>query len=164
MKQMTSEDEFRKWVLSAFATVGHIQAHEDRNSVGIPDLSIGYHTNDFWLELKYGEFTVDRKYDKFEYRETTRQQLEWLRLRELTGAAVCGILGYFRVKPALYTHYVSFMPAPDYLHHCWRNEGKMDTGAAILSPYTVNAEDVRTPDDLIDFILRARVEGGLATI
>jgi hypothetical protein len=157
---MTSEDEFRGWVINLLNQQGgHTQRHEDRNSVGIPDLSVAWGGLDYWLELKYGEFLLDtdRGYDKFEYKEVTRQQLEWLRLREAAGDSVCGILGYFRAKPTLLFHYISFMTPGIYLEKCWRTKGTQNVAGAMLSPYTISADHINTPGDLTQFILHARV-------
>lgn len=158
MKIMRSEDQFRTWVIAAFEQAGgHVQGHEDRNSTGIPDISASLGGRDYWLELKYGEFTLDtyKGYDKFEYKEVTRKQLEWLRLRQENGAAICGILGYFNTKPSDAFHGVSFMSPQTYLKRCWRNDGDMNAGAAMFSPYTENADLISGAGALTRFIIAA---------
>jgi hypothetical protein len=131
--------------------------HDDHTYVGIPDLSAAHDGKDYWLELKYGEFGMaegpeGRDYDTFEFSEVTRQQLEWLRIRELAGGARCGILGYFRVRPSYLTHYVFFMPPQRYLDKVWRNNDSFSVGAAILSPWCENASVIHGVIGLTNFM------------
>lgn len=159
MKLIQSEKDFRNWVIAMFTVKGgHIQGHEDRHSTGIPDISAAYDGVDYWLELKYDEFTLTTEhYQRFEYRELTRQQLEWLIRRAEAGDAACGILGCFALRSSLVTNrYVFYMEADAYLGKLWRGNAQMSVGAVMLSPYSMDIKYLTSLPKLVEFIQAAR--------
>lgn len=160
MKQSSSEGEFQRGVVNLLRGVGaHVQIHSERAMRAIPDMSVGYAGRDWWLELKYSEFNIEREYDRFYFKYCERDQLEWLKLRTEAGKATCGILGYFRTKPNHLTHYVFFMTAHDYLRVIWKKD--ISAAAVILSDSAIDADRINNGHDLMTFINEAQ-PGGLA--
>ena len=74
------EKQFWTWLDATIAGLWHVQRHEDKYSVGIPDLSYGANGKNGWIELK--------AYDKWPsgpLPHFTAEQLNWLQNRGRKG-------------------------------------------------------------------------------
>ena len=87
------ESAFWKWLNAATIGLWHVQRHEDRYSVGIPDVSYGADKINGWIELK--------AYDKWPTKSLshyTSKQVNWLTNRGERGGH-CFIL--IRIKTTI---------------------------------------------------------------
>lgn len=76
------------------------QRHEDRYSVGIPDLSFALGGVDGWLELKTIPAWPIRKATKVRVRHLTPEQVNWLGRREAAGFGAVFLLLAVGESPA----------------------------------------------------------------
>lgn len=152
---MMNEAAFQRWVIARFVACGaHVQRHDFSQWPDIPDLSVGYGGEHYWLELKYARFELpnDKPYPRFELKTLTRGQLRWLNERNLAGGGCCGILSYFTTGST--THYVSYTPVAYYKP--WLLDRGISVGGAVLSDWTGRADDVLVAGyDLFKFMREA---------
>lgn len=151
MKKVTSEDQFQDAVMDMLGTWGHVQDHRMSALPNVPDLSLASYGNDYWLELKYGQFKLGHdKYSPFKYRETTAGQLNWLTNRSRNGRSICGILGYAACGDV---DFITFHTAPSYKKAVERGA---TIGAILLMPVSQSSRSIVKGIDLLGFIRDAR--------
>ena len=155
MKDIRNEDHFQREVIRLTVGAGaHVQPFQNLEWPGVPDLSVGWNTRDFWLELKYARCGIRmQEYDRFEFSTLKAAQLAWLEERASQSLAFCGILGYVVVPPGRHVDYICYYPASTYRSRVWRNE-KYSVAAMILSEYSIPADEIKTGEDLLRFIWR----------
>lgn len=106
------ERAFWKWLNMATTGLWHVQRHEDKYSVGIPDISYGADGINGWIELK--------AYDKWpngNLPHFTSKQANWLTNRGERGGH-CFIL--IRINHTILLF--SWRAAYDLLHKTWNEE------------------------------------------
>lgn len=136
MKTFRDEADFQRWAISNMIVRGaHVQDHSYLSPPSVPDLSVGLSGQEYWLELKFNRFNVNREHAHFEFTETKRGQLEWLVRRERAICQPCGILGLMQILPSL-TQYMVYIPAWMYLDRVWMNKG-LTASAVMLSKLSV---------------------------
>ena len=146
MKKVTSEDQFQDAVMDMLGTWGHVQDHRMSALPNVPDLSVASYGNDYWLELKYGQFKLGHdKYSPFKYRETTAGQLDWLTNRSRNGRSICGILGYAACGDV---DFITFHTAPSYKKAVERGA---TIGAILLMPVSQSSRSIVKGIDLLGF-------------
>lgn len=150
-----NEGNFQAWVLNRFRAITYRSHFTDLSAVGggVPDFNATVAGEEYWLELKYGEFRVlHSRYDDFKWATLKLAQVDWLRRRQKAGARHCFILGFAWVigdhsrAPYLIAH-----DPRDYA-----NRENQNFGGVLLSDAAAPAHSVKTGPDLLDFLWQAR--------
>lgn len=149
---LTSENMFQNDLIQILEVRGHVQRHNFSHYPDVPDLSLAYCGDEYWMELKYQIFRFGReKYDRFHFDETTRGQLKWLVDRATHSRCICGVLGYWKAKESAATAYLSWIP-PQYYVNCLWKDTQWTSGAALLADWTTQAGWIKSAGDLCNFI------------
>lgn len=153
MRKMESEADFQQWAVGQMRATQPrpwVQVHDDRVTIGVPDMSVIWNGWQFWIENKYEVF--NDVHANFKLSAVRRQQLQWLdeAFQAGRGAVRTGLLAYVRINPLDLTHYVMFIPAGWYLRHVWQKQ--MQLSALILMSCTVDADDIADGRDLLNFL------------
>jgi len=75
------ENRLKNYLLEMMGTVWDAQSHEDRFSLGIPDLSYGVAGVNGWIELKQVEKYPKKSSTPIDLKHFTPSQVNWLRKR-----------------------------------------------------------------------------------
>lgn len=78
----------------------HAQRHEDKHSLGIPDVSYGFGGSDGWLELKYRPALPKSLRAPWDWspKDFTPEQRNWLGQRSAKGNGQVFLLAYFEAE------------------------------------------------------------------
>lgn len=91
-----------------------VQAHEDRDDIGIPDLSFGYKKVDGWIELK----VLRARKKEFVINNFTEQQKEWLIRRGSRGQGACFLMIGILSENVIVT--LNWMHIKHYMNASWQ--------------------------------------------
>lgn len=72
------ENSFKRYLVNLMGTRWHVQSHEDRYSLGIPDLSYGINGINGWIELKQIEKWPKNDDTPVAPKKYTSLQVNWI--------------------------------------------------------------------------------------
>lgn len=85
------ENNLKKYLIRIMGTRWDVQSHEDRFSLGIPDLSYADRGVNGWIELKHVKEWPKRASTTVKWKRYTPEQVNWLNKRGKKGGS-CWIL------------------------------------------------------------------------
>lgn len=138
------ENRLKQYLVGVMGSRWDVQSHEDRFSLGIPDLSYGIGCVNGWIELKQIDKWPVKEETLVKPKKFTPQQVSWLKKRNKKGGH-CFVfirvnrIEYFLFRADIARELRKGIPRKDYFCHCiahWTKSVNPDELKTLLSAPT----------------------------